>query len=94
MKFSRYTPEKAEFLALQAVSFLASDDDRIGRFMSISGMSPDSLMQTIGDTTVLAGVLDYILSDDSLLIEFSEFAEIAPEVPALARASLPGFVQT
>lgn len=60
--------------------------------MATSGMSSDSLSHGVNDPALLAGILDYILSDESLLIEFAEFAGVEPEMPALARSVLPGFV--
>ena len=92
MKQTGLSQKNAEVLAIQGVSFLASDDDRIARFMANSGMSADSLTHGIHDPAILAGVLDYLLSDDSLLLDFAEYAGVAPETPALARAVLPGFV--
>ena len=50
-------------------------------------------MQNVEDTTVLAGVLDYILGDESLVLEFAEYAGIAPDAPARARSALPGYEQ-
>ena len=91
MKPPPYSPQKAETLALQAITFLAGDDERISRFMAVSGMDRDGLIQATADKTVLAGIMDYILSDDSLLIEFAEGAGISPEEAMLARSHLPGF---
>ena len=59
--------------------------------MANSGMGAETLTQGVNDPAILAGVLDYLLSDDSLLIEFAEYADVAPELPALARSALPGF---
>jgi hypothetical protein len=54
-------------------------------------MSSDSLTSGVSDPAILAGILDYFLADEALLIEFAEFAGVSPELPALARSALPGF---
>ena len=92
VKHAEFTQKSAEVLALQGVTFLASDDARISRFMATTGMSAESLTRNVANASVLAGVLDYILTDEALLLEFAEFAGIAPDMPALARLALPGFV--
>lgn len=91
MKHLDYSQKNAETLALQAVAFLASDDQRIERFVTTSGLDPASLKRGINDSTMLAGVLDYILGDETLLLDFAAFADIDPEAPVRARRALPGF---
>lgn len=93
MKHPDYNQKSAETLALQAVTFLASDDERIVRFVATSGLDPASLKQSINDSAMLAGVLDYVLGDEMLVLEFAAFAGIDPEAPARARRRLPGFEQ-
>lgn len=92
MKHAGFTRERAEVLALQGVSFLASDDDRIAKFVATSGVDIDALRQDVNTADVLAGVMDYILADEELVLAFAEYAGVAPEAPALARQALPGFI--
>lgn len=91
MKHSNAALQEAETLALQAVAFLAGDDDRVSTFMAVSGISLDALRRSVGDKAMLAGILDYILANESLLLEFAENAGITPESVMRARQALPGF---
>ena len=91
MKHTDAASQQAETLALRAVAFLAGDDDRVSTFMAVSGIGLDALRQSINDKAMLAGILDYILANESLLVEFASFAETTPEAAMRARAALPGF---
>lgn len=82
--------ERAETLALQAVSFLAGDEDRLDRFLLLSGMDGNDLRERIADAAFLGGVLDHILAHEPDLIEFAEAVDLPPEQVARARAALPG----
>lgn len=79
-----------EIIALKALGFLTSDDDRLGAFMSLSGIGPGELKAGIGDPNVLAGILDHLLENESLLLEFAAWAELAPQAIVRARQKLPG----
>ncbi len=82
--------EQAESLALQALTWLASDPDRLGGFMAASGLGPTDLRASAADPQFLAGVLDYLLSDEAALTTFADWAGIEPTEPAIARRALPG----
>lgn len=84
--------EQAATLAIRALGFLASDDEVLGRFLGITGMDPAGLRAGADDPTVLAGVLDFLLSDEPLLLQFCATAGLRPEEPARARSQLPGFM--
>ena len=82
--------EQAETLALRALTYIAQDEDRMGRFMALSGLGPDDLRTRIGDPGFLGGVLDHLLGYEPDLLAFAEEAEIDPAIVARARATLPG----
>jgi hypothetical protein len=69
----------AEALALSALEFLASDGERIGRFLALSGLDPGSLRKAAAEPGFLPGVLDHLAGDEALLLAFAEEAGIAPE---------------
>ena len=83
------TPDP-QVLALQALAFLASDDDRLERFLSLTGIEPGSLRGLAQDPAGLGAVLDYLLGWEPLLLEFAEAYELKPESIAVARRKLPG----
>ena len=82
--------EAAEILALGALGFLAEDAERLGRFLALSGLGPKDLSARAQDPAFLGGVLDHLLSDESLLSLFTESQGIEADVPAKARRQLPG----
>ena len=48
-KGGRITREIAENLAIQALSFLAADPERLGRFLAITGIGPDAIRKAAVD---------------------------------------------
>ncbi len=82
--------KSAEILAIDALGYLAGDPERLGRFLAVSGVGPEVLQQNAGDPQFLAGVLDYLLADESLLFMFAEAKGIGVEQAARARQHLPG----
>ena len=48
----------------------------------------NALQFLASDRTFLAGVLDHLLADESMLLVFCESSGIAPELPARARFAL------
>ncbi|MBV1934900.1 MAG: DUF3572 domain-containing protein [Parvibaculaceae bacterium] len=88
------TPEAAETLALEAISFIAGDEDLVAGLLDQTGMGVDELRDALGkaDTVgqTLAGVLDYLLMNDEWVLNFAEQVNIAPEKVLSARAALPG----
>lgn len=86
-KFGR---ESAETIGAQALAWVAGDAERINGFLNLSGLSPSELMAQAADARVLGAVLDYILTEDRLVMAFCDDAGLAYTVPQLARAALPG----
>lgn len=82
--------ENAETLALQALAFLATDEDLLGRFVAAAGISPHELKNRFRDADFLGGVLDAILADDKVLLSFCTSASVSPETLIKARRALPG----
>jgi hypothetical protein len=84
------SPDEAEILAVAALSFLAGDPERLGRFLAITGIEAQDLRAAAGTPGFLPGVLDHLIGDESLLLDFAAHQGIDPsDVPA-ARAVLPG----
>lgn len=66
------TPDTAETLALKALEFLINSPDPLDSFMSASGINAGDLKDRLGEPAVLAEVLDFMLRNEPLLIEFCE----------------------
>lgn len=82
--------EQAEVLALRALAFVLADDRRAGRFRSLTGFDPSRLGAAPIDVSVHEGVLDFLLGDEPMLIEFCDWADIDPAAPAAALRTISG----
>ena len=82
------THEAAELLAVDALSFLAITPDALGRFLALSGIGPTMLRAAAAEPAFLAGVLDFFLSDERLLVSYAEQAGIPTTRIAQARRAL------
>jgi hypothetical protein len=80
--------EAAEMLAVQALGFIAEEPDRLGAFLDASGLAVERLRESARDPGFLAGVLDHMLGDESLLMAFADSAAIDPAAVARARSAL------
>ncbi|HVO01838.1 MAG TPA: DUF3572 family protein [Candidatus Cybelea sp.] len=85
------TPLDPETVALLALTFLAADDDRLQRFLGLTGIAPEALRGLARDKAGLGAVLDYLLGWEPLLLDFAAAHDLAPESIAKARAKLPGY---
>jgi hypothetical protein len=63
--------EQAEELAIAAFGFLAADSDRLSRFLTIVGIDISTLREATRDPDFLAGVLDHICGEETLLLAFA-----------------------
>ena len=75
----------AEALALSAMQWLASDQDRLQRFMDLSGIAPDALRARLGEPAFLVGVLDHLL-----LRDFADWSAQPPTAIGAARRAIGG----
>jgi hypothetical protein len=82
--------EQAEIFALQALAYLATQEDKMNVFANLSGLGSGDIMARAGESDLLAGVMDFLLSDEELLTDFCTAQNVSPETPARARQSLPG----
>jgi hypothetical protein len=82
--------QDAEAIGLAALVFLTEDGERLGRFLSTTGLSPAELRATAGTSEGQGAVLDYLLSDESLLMVFAAGSAIDPAAIAPARDALVG----
>jgi hypothetical protein len=80
----------AEILALKALSWAATEQGTLPRFVAHSGVALDDLRRQAGDPEFLAALLDFLLTDDSLTKSFCEEMGLEPHQLHRARAQLPG----
>ncbi|WP_417715134.1 DUF3572 domain-containing protein [Roseibium salinum] len=82
--------EEAQEIATQALVQLSGDTEQIGRFLAFSGIGPDMIREAASEPGFLAGVLEFYMMDESLLLAFCENAGIRPTMMAAARYALAG----
>ena len=82
--------EAAEAIAIQALSYIAQDGERLGRFLGLTGIGPAEIRAAAREPGFLAGVLDYLAGDESLLTAFATEAGHDPTTIAAARLTLGG----
>ncbi|WP_135077298.1 DUF3572 domain-containing protein [Terasakiella sp. SH-1] len=82
--------EQAEVIALQAITFIGSDERALHGLLAQSGAGVDDLKEQISDPAFLAGILDFLLSDEGALLAFCDQADLQPELVIKARRALPG----
>lgn len=83
-------PEQAETVALQALVWILEDEDMTLRFLGMSGADLQALRQGADQPEVLCSVMDFILTDDRMVLDFARSANMSPENVPVARYSLPG----
>src|SRR3984957_4308642 len=84
-----HTPrEVSEIVAVQALSFIASDPERLGLFLAETGLAPEPLRAAAADPHFLTSVLDFILRDDGTVRAFAATSKLDPTTIAAARDAL------
>jgi hypothetical protein len=85
----RHNPrEVAEIVAIQALSFVAGDPERLGLFLSESGIGPETLRSAAKDPQFLVSVLDFVMRDDATVKAFASSSQHHPTTIAAAREAL------
>jgi hypothetical protein len=87
-KPTRTARQMAEIVAVQALSFLASQPERLGSFLAETGLGPETLRNAAADPQFLAGVLEFVLRDDNTVKAFAEASELDPTTVAAALQAL------
>ncbi|MFZ0064550.1 MAG: DUF3572 domain-containing protein [Pseudolabrys sp.] len=84
------TREQAEGLAIQALTFIAGDGERLGRFLAITGIGPGEIRGAAREPGFLVGVLEYMASDDRLIAAFAAENNLDPSDIDRSRVALAG----
>jgi uncharacterized protein DUF3572 len=75
-------------LAIAALSFIASEPERLGRFLALTGIGPESIRAAAREPGFLLGVLDHLTGDETLLVTFANENDVDPEDVGRAREVL------
>jgi hypothetical protein len=90
MKDHGMNRENAERVGIQVLGWLAGHDDMLTQFLGMTGIAADDLRSRASEPEFLGFVLDFLLSDDAMVMAFCEDAQMATDTPMLARGALPG----
>ena len=77
-------------MAVQALTFIAGDGERLGGFLAATGIGPAEIRAASGEPGFLAGVLEYLAADDRLITAFAAETGLDPADVARAYAALGG----
>jgi hypothetical protein len=86
--YRKISVEEAESVALNAFMHLAQDDERLTRFLDVTGLRPDTVRAAAATPGFFAAVLDHVASDEPLLIELAKALATKPERIMEARHTL------
>jgi hypothetical protein len=75
---------EAEIIALNALTFLASDPYRFEAFLALSGLSVTEVAARAGERSFQRGVLEHLMANESLLVAFCAENGLKPEAPGRA----------
>jgi len=82
--------ELAEITAIQAITFLAGDENHMSWLMNETGLSIADFSSIQENQDILAGVLDFLLTHENILLEFCEAQNIDPATLTKIRPFFPG----
>lgn len=78
----------AEDLAAQILVAVAEDPSVLQRFMRDTGFGPEDIRASANSAEFLAGVLEYVLADEPLLLAVTSDRQLKPELLMQALAQL------
>jgi hypothetical protein len=89
------TPQAATGIAARMLDWMVSDPARLGAFLTATGLEPDQLRAGYGpagltDPALALALLDFVMSDEGLLLTTCHALDLPPDTPARAQAALGG----
>ncbi|MDG1995857.1 MAG: DUF3572 family protein [Emcibacteraceae bacterium] len=86
--------ERAEIIAINALSFIAENENYLSGYLKLSGMSLDYVKESMKNEAsmknILASVIDYMLQNEKCLLDYAENYEIDPNDVVKSRINFPG----
>jgi Protein of unknown function (DUF3572) len=82
--------ESAQIIALQALGWLASDDELFQTFLGATGASAGDASARAQDAEFQAAILEFLLMNDAWVIGFCDAVGISYTVPMEAQVTLLG----
>lgn len=82
------SPADPHALALTALGWIISDDDRAARFLAMTGLTPELLRAGLDHRGTLVAVIEFLCAHEPDLIAAADAAGVAPETLATAGRAL------
>jgi len=86
------TADRAATLALKGLGFLVETGPAMDRFVDLTGFAPASLRERADDPDFLVSVLDFLLTNEELLVRFCDDGSVDVRAVHMARHVLSGGV--
>lgn len=67
---------------------MLADQDRAERLLALTGLTPDTLRDGLGDPPFLSAVLEFLCAHEADLVAAADALGVAPEALAAARERL------
>jgi hypothetical protein len=77
-------------LALSALGWVMADDIRAERFLSLTGLTPDTLRAGLMQRSVQCAVLEFLTAHEPSLIAAADALDVPPQALVAARNALGG----
>jgi hypothetical protein len=84
------TLDEAQTLAIDALVYLAGDQELMPRFLALTGITADQIRVAAGEPGFLAGVLQFYLAHEPTLVRYCEDTNTDPRHFREALFLLPG----
>jgi len=83
-----YSSVAATEIAIRALTFMTSDASILSNFLDVTGWTPATLASPGSRAAILAASLDYLMSEEDLLLTFAANSGFDPGEVALAHRAL------
>lgn len=74
------SPSDPQALALNALGWVLSDQDRAERFLSLTGLTPEELRASLGEPSTLGAVMDFLCAHEPDLLGAADALGVQPEM--------------
>lgn len=85
--------EKSEAIAIDVLSWLASEPELLNRFLGLSGLEASQLRQAATQPGFFTGVLEFLINHEPTLLKYCEASNERPEHIAQAFRQLGGHLE-
>lgn len=82
--------EKSEEIAIDVLSWLATEPELFNRFLGLSGLEASQLRQAATQAGFFAGVLEFLINHEPTLLKYCEASNEKPEHVTQAFRQLGG----